>query len=143
MTNNENKTNEINPEALKQWFAEIKDPKQQAIHTNIEILKLETYVKDRNFAKQEQEDCLITESDKIKEIVKQEAIGAERGGPLSSEVKIADEIRKRAKENPECIKIQDCIESIKQDIINTELNISFYKRTFQILIMFANEWVKA
>jgi hypothetical protein len=141
MTNEQ--TNEINPEALKQWFSTITDPRQQAIVTNIEILKLETYVKDRNFAKQDQENCLIVESDKIKEIVKEEAKGAERGSPLSSETKVADEVKKRIKENPECIKILDCIEAIKQDTINTEINISFYKRTFQILIAFANEWVKA
>jgi hypothetical protein len=135
MTNNENKTNEINPEALKQWFAEIKDPKQQAIHTNIEILKLETYVKDRNFAKQELEET----QERIKNNCLLEVTNDVAN---TNDLKRKNALASKLEHDEEYQKNNTCIEAIKQDIINTELNISFYKRTFQILIMFANEWVK-
>jgi len=135
--------NEINENELKQWFETITDPRQQAIHTNIEILKLETYVKDRNFAKQEQEEQLKQIELDTKSKVREEASNAEPGDKtLSSEAKIDTEIKKRLRENTEYTKIQESIDTIKQDIEATDINISFYKRTFQILISFANQWVK-
>ena len=132
MTNNEN---EINPEALKQWFSEIKDPKQQAIVTNIEILKLETYVKDRNFVKQDYEE----EQEMIKDTTLQDVLKDET---LTNETKRKSALLKRLADNQDYMANEVMLQDIKKDIINTEINISFYKRTFQILITFGNEWVK-
>lgn len=142
-TTNITQNNEINADSLKEWFDNITDPKQQAIVTNIEIVKIENYIKGRNFAKQELVEELKTIEDKIKEEVRTEAAqGPERGGPLSSEAKILDEVKRRITVNEEYKKTEECIDAITKDMANNEINLSFYKRTFQILIAFANQWVK-
>jgi hypothetical protein len=133
MTNEQ--TNLIDTEALKTWFTTITDPKQQAIHTNIEILKLEFHVKDRNFAKQELEET----QERIKNNVLLEVTNDVAN---TNDLKRRNALASKLEHDEEYQKNNTCIEAIKQDIAATEINISFYKRTFQILIAFANQWVK-
>lgn len=141
--NTENETETTSDEQAKQWIASIQNPKQQAIAIAQEIARLEKYVIDRQFAKQEQEKLIDPIKLVIEEEVKQlAATGPERGGPLSSEAKVNAEINKRIQTNEEYLKIRASNEEIDKDVKLNDINISFYKRTFQILIAFANEWTK-
>lgn len=109
--------------------------------TNDEIYKMESFVLDLMDKKEEQTELLDNIKRGIEDQVRAEAAqGPEKGGPLSSEVKITAEIKRRLALDKLYSDVEMSNIELSKQIDREKIKITYYKRIFQMMITFQNEY---